>query len=105
MVCPSERSEKSTGTKTRGERTRGFFAALRMTTRGGDALMRHCLFTALLGLVPFFARAQDDVLAHLRAGHPRLLLTDEQLAAAVAAAKSDPLRAQLHARIVALAAA
>lgn len=61
------------------------------------------LFAALLALAPLFARADDDVLAHLRAGHPRLLLTDEQLAAAVAAAKSDPLRAQLHARIIALA--
>src|SRR5581483_8629942 len=47
--------------------------------------------------------AAADLLATLRAGHPRLLLTDEQLAAAVAAAKSDPLRAQLHARIVAVA--
>ena len=60
----------------------------------------------LLVLTPLFVRAADvDVLAHLRAGHPRLLLTDEQLAAAVAAAKTDPLRAQLHARIVALAEA
>lgn len=65
---------------------------------------------ALLGLVvllfPLVLRtAEPDVLATLRAGHPRLLLTDEQLAAAVTAAKTDPLRAALHARIVALATA
>ena len=63
------------------------------------------LLVSLLALAPFFARADADVLARLRSGHPRLLLTDEQLAAAVAAAKTDPLRAQLHARIVALAEA
>jgi hypothetical protein len=74
------------------------------------------ILASLLALAPFFARAAEsglsaeasakaDPLAHLRAGHPRLLLTDEQLAAAVAAAKTDPLRAQLHARIVALAEA
>ncbi len=64
------------------------------------------LFVSLLALAPLLSRAADtDVLAHLRPGHPRLLLTDDQLAAAVAAAKSDPLRAQLHARIVALAEA
>ncbi|MCX6954331.1 MAG: heparinase II/III family protein [Verrucomicrobia bacterium] len=39
----------------------------------------------------------------VRPGHPRLLLTDEALAAAVAAARTDPLRAALHARIVAAA--
>ena len=61
------------------------------------------LFATLLALVSCIVRADDDVLAHLRAGHPRLLLTDEQLAAAVEAAKTDPLRAQLHARIIALA--
>jgi len=57
--------------------------------------------------LPSVASAKEgaDVLAHLRPGHPRLLFTDEQLAAAVAAAKTDPLRAQLHARIIALAEA
>jgi Heparinase II/III-like protein len=60
----------------------------------------------LLALAPLAALGADaDVLAQLRPGHPRLLFTDEQLAAAVAAAKDDPLRAQLHARIVALAEA
>ena len=49
--------------------------------------------------------AAPDPLATLRAGHPRLLFTDAQLAAAVTAAKTDPLRAQLHARILALAEA
>jgi hypothetical protein len=39
------------------------------------------LFTTLLAFVSCIARADEDVLAHLRAGHPRLLLTDEQLAA------------------------
>ena len=65
-----------------------------------------CLLALILVLIPLFVRADDDdVLAHLCPGHPRLLLTDEQLAAAVAAAKTDPLRAQLHARIIALAEA
>ncbi|MBP7142398.1 MAG: heparinase II/III family protein, partial [Opitutaceae bacterium] len=49
------------------------------------------------------AAPTGDVLSGLRAGHPRLLFTDEQLAAALADAKIDPLRAQLHKRIVALA--
>lgn len=67
--------------------------------------MRLFLISLLL-LAPTFARgAEPDVLASLRPGHPRLLLTDEQLAAAVAAAQTDPLRAQLHARIIALAEA
>ncbi len=48
-------------------------------------------------------RADQDPLAHLRPGHPRLLLTDEGLAAALAAAKTDPLRAALHQRIIATA--
>jgi hypothetical protein len=47
----------------------------------------------------------SDPLATLHAGHPRLLLTDAQLASAVAAAQADPLRAQLHARILSLAEA
>lgn len=51
------------------------------------------------------AAAAADLLATLRPGHPRLLLTDAQLSAAVAAAKTDPLRAQLHARILAVAEA
>ena len=64
------------------------------------------LIVLLLGLahgVAFAAEIPADPLAALRAAHPRLLLTNEQLAAATAAAKSDPLRAQLHARVLALA--
>ena len=49
------------------------------------------------------ADAQQDPLAQLRPGHPRLLMNEEDLAAAVAAAKSDPLRATLHKRIIATA--
>ncbi|HEX3730795.1 MAG TPA: heparinase II/III family protein [Opitutaceae bacterium] len=49
------------------------------------------------------AAAADDPLAHLRPGHPRLLFTDEQLAAALAAAKTDPIRADLHGHIIATA--
>src|SRR4051812_18373519 len=72
------------------------------------------LVVSLLVVAPLFSHlssvalakegtAEVDVLAHLRPGHPRLLFTNEQLAAALAAAKTDPLRAQLHARIIALA--
>jgi hypothetical protein len=43
----------------------------------------------------------NDPLAHFRHEHPRLLLTDDQLAADIAAAATDPFRAQLHARIIA----
>ncbi len=66
------------------------------------------LLASLFFLTSVFARAADadaDVLAHLRPGHPRLLFTDEQLAAALAAAKTDPLRAQLHARLIEVATA
>src|SRR5271169_2450415 len=46
-----------------------------------------------------------DPIARLRAGHPRLLFTDADLAAAREAAKADPLRRALHERIVAAATA
>jgi len=49
------------------------------------------------------ADSQDDPLAHLRLNHPRLLFTDEQLVAAVAEAKTDPLRAELNKHIIATA--
>lgn len=66
-----------------------------------------CFVALLLSLIfssaGLWADSAEDPLAHLRPGHPRLLLTDEGLAAAVAAAKSDPLRAALHARIIATA--
>ena len=63
-----------------------------------------CLATALW-VGGSSAGASTDPLATLRAGHPRLLLTDAQLAANVAAAKTDPLRAQLHAYLCRLAEA
>jgi len=76
--------------------------------------MRHfaCLFfiffATLLragapGEAPLTANPSADPLAHLRTGHPRLLFTDEQLTAALAAAKTDPLRAELNKRIIATA--
>ena len=49
------------------------------------------------------AASEPDPLATLRPGHPRLLFNDAQLAAALAAARTDPLRAAVHARTVALA--
>jgi hypothetical protein len=61
---------------------------------------------ALLAALALPLRAQPaDPLAHLHAGHPRLLLTDDQLAQNIAAAKTDPLRASVHARIISLAEA
>jgi len=59
----------------------------------------------LFALLAARLSAEPDPLATLRAGHPRLLLTDEQLAQDVAAARTDPLRAAVHARIIALAEA
>ena len=47
--------------------------------------------------------AATDPLATLRPGHPRLLLTDEQLVQDLTAAQADPLRTAVHARIIALA--
>ncbi len=44
-----------------------------------------------------------ELLQQLRPGHPRLLFTDQDQAEAVAAAKSDPVRAALHARIIEVA--
>jgi hypothetical protein len=70
------------------------------------SFLRLPLSLSLLLLLAFSAlRAAPDPLAQLRPGHPRLLFTDAQLAAAVAAAKTDPLRAQLHARLIAVAEA
>ena len=48
-------------------------------------------------------RPAGDPLAQLRPDHPRLLFTNEQLAASIAAAKSDPLRDELHRYLVRLA--
>jgi len=70
--------------------------------------MRWILPLALALLLPSLALSDDrpplpanDPLAHFRREHPRLLLTDDQLAADVAAAATDPFRARLHARIIA----
>jgi hypothetical protein len=72
--------------------------------------MRWLLPLALALLLPSLALSDDhpplpanDPLAHFRHEHPRLLLTDDQLAADVAAAATDPFRARLHARIIARA--
>ncbi len=60
-------------------------------------------FAAIAFGVAAGADSSGDPLAHLRQGHPRLLFTDEQLTAALAAAKADPLRAELNKRIIATA--
>jgi hypothetical protein len=63
------------------------------------------LLWVILSSASLWANTEEDPLAHLRPGHPRLLLTDEGLAAAATAAKTDPLRAALHKRIIATAEA
>src|SRR5690349_19508069 len=68
--------------------------------------MRHLLLLSILFLACLrinAATTPDDPLAHLRPNHPRLLMTDEQLKDASAAAKLDPLRAELNKRIIATA--
>ena len=57
----------------------------------------------LLGTIALAAEPGGDPLASLRGGHPRLVFTNEQLAANLEAAKSDPLRAELHRYLVRLA--
>lgn len=60
-------------------------------------------FVSLAALcLAFVAPLAANPLPPIRPGHPRLLFTDEQLAAAQAAAKHDPLRAALHQRVLAL---
>lgn len=66
--------------------------------------MRLLLLFAVLILTGRVA-GETDPLSTLRAGHPRLLFTDEQLAAAKQAAQADPLRADLHRYILAAAQA
>ena len=51
------------------------------------------------------ADALTDPIGDLRRGHPRLLFPNSDLALALEAAKTDPLRSALHARIVAAATA
>jgi len=74
--------------------------------------MRHLagfLLTLLLFSNGFCAEpavaAPVDPLAHLRPGHPRLLLTDEGFTAIISAAKTDPLRAELTKHLIATAEA
>jgi hypothetical protein len=62
--------------------------------------MRVILFAPIALLCAAAAMARADSLATLRPGHPRLLFTQESIGAAIAAAKSDPLRARLHAQVV-----
>ena len=59
--------------------------------------------TLLIAVASPLACLADDPLAHLRAGHPRLLVTDEAMARIVEDAKGDPLRAQANGIIVATA--
>ena len=67
------------------------------------ALCRWCVFALSLCFCLAARGGVDDPLAHLRSGHPRLLLTDADLGTAVSAAKSDPLRAGLNRHIIATA--
>lgn len=61
--------------------------------------MRHfCCWLTALCLVAHGV-AQSDPLATLRASHPRLLLTNDALAAMKREASRDPLRAKLHQQI------
>ena len=61
------------------------------------------LSACLLGVSAGAAPPDDAGFRNLRPGHPRLLLTDSELSAMIAAAQTDPLRAALHARILAAA--
>jgi hypothetical protein len=85
-----------------------FPAALTLATRWREATLGAMWRPSILWLLGFVMLARvsaADPLATLRPGHPRILLTNEQLAEAIALAKQDPLRARLHERIVALARA
>jgi hypothetical protein len=69
-------------------------------------LMRQLLLACTVFFICLRVNAETlpgDVLAHLRTNHPRLLMTDDQLVTALAAAKTDPLRAELNERIIATA--
>ncbi|HEY4302766.1 MAG TPA: heparinase II/III family protein [Candidatus Didemnitutus sp.] len=65
--------------------------------------MRVISFVLFAFLAAAPAMAAVDPLATLRPGHPRLLFTRESIAAAIAAARTDPQRAKLHAQVVRLA--
>ncbi len=69
-------------------------------------LLSWAFFSAICLAAPTIttaAESADDPLAHLRPNHPRLLFTDDDLAKALAAAKTDPLRAELNKHIIATA--
>jgi hypothetical protein len=81
-----------------------------LTSGKRTPMMRHSMRNLLLAGILFLAclpmqaaTVPDDPLAHLRPNHPRLLMTDEDLATAMAAAKTDPLRAELNKHIIATA--
>lgn len=83
-----------------------FASAWTRTTNGAAFPMNSLrLFLALLLVAIGGRAATTDLLSTLRPGHPRLLFSDDQLAAALEAAKSDPVRAALHQRIMATAEA
>jgi hypothetical protein len=58
--------------------------------------MRAVLWLVLLLGSSLGLNAETDVLATLRAGHPRLLITPESMREILAAESNDELRAQLH---------
>jgi hypothetical protein len=66
------------------------------------------VFAALLAAGSLSAAGADspaDPIGAIPSGHPRLLFTDADLANSLEAAKTDPLRSALHARIVEAATA
>lgn len=68
--------------------------------------MRNLLLACILSFscLPIHAATvPDDPFAHLRPNHPRLLMTEEDLARAMTEAKTDPLRAELNKHIIATA--
>lgn len=77
-----------------------------MRNHDGAIPMRRLLFACIFSLASLRieAAAPPDVsLAHLRPNHPRLLMTDNDFAAAIAGARTDPLRAELNKCIIATA--
>jgi Heparinase II/III-like protein len=67
--------------------------------------MRLASMLLLAACLSAAAEAPVDPFGRLRSGHPRLLVTDGDLALALDAATADPLRAALHARIIEAATA
>jgi hypothetical protein len=88
----------------------------RLPNRGAKPLMKSMMRLSILAAMIVLAvragmafsacaatTSPDDPLVHLRPGHPRLLINDEELKTALAAVKTDPLRAQLNRHIIAMA--